>query len=110
MFYKLSYLTDVDTQEKVLGFYWGTAAGSPFVNKANHAYLALKRSVGSEVKGFQLPSFSDVAGMKTVCASSQEASVNSRIYTLDGRLVKGKGWNEIPAGVYVNNGRKVLKR
>lgn len=109
MFYKLSYLTDVDTQEKVLGFYWGATSGIHFMNKANHAYLALRRSVGSEVKGFHLPSFSDVAGMKSVSVSSQTMSDNGPIYTLDGRLVTGKRWNEFPAGVYVENGRKVVK-
>lgn len=110
MFYKLSYLTDVDTQEKVLGFYWGATSGIHFMNKANHAYLALRRSVGSEVKGFHLPSFSDVAGMKSVSVSFQTTSDNGPIYTLDGRLVRGKRWNGLPAGVYVRNGRKVVKR
>lgn len=110
MFYKLSYLTDVDTQEKVLGFYWGATSGIHFMNKANHAYLALRRSVGSEIKGFHLPSFSDVAGMKSVPVSSQPASDNGSIFTLDGRFVGGKGWKELPAGVYVRNGRKMVKR
>ena len=110
MFYKLSYLTDVDTQEKVLGFYWGAASGTHFMNKANHAYLALRRSVGTEIKGFHLPSFSDVTGMKSVSVSSQAASDDGPIYTLDGRLVAGKHWNELPAGVYVKNGHKVVKR
>ena len=38
-----------------------------------------------------------------------EAQVPLGIYTLDGRAV-GKDWNQLPAGVYVRDGEKTLKR
>lgn len=109
-FYKLSYLTDVDTQERTLGFFWGASAGASFTNKANHAYLALKCSSGSVAKGFRLPSSPYVSGMKGVVLTSLDASDSDTIYTLSGTLLKGKEWSTLPAGVYVINRRKVVKR
>lgn len=109
-FYKLSYLTDVDTQERTLGFFWGASGGTCFTNKANHAYLALKCIGGSVAKGFRIPSGPDVSGMENVPASSSVSSVHDVIYTLDGQFLKGKDWKALPAGVYIRNGRKVVKK
>ena len=108
-FFKLSYLTDMDTQERTLGFFWGASSGASFTCKANHAYLALNCSGGYVPKGFRLPSNPGVSGMKNISDSSIP-SAHESIYTLGGVLLKETDWCDLPAGVYIRNGRKVVRK
>ena len=112
-FYKLSYLTDAESGDKVLGFYWGATSGKPFTNKANHAYLALKQSASYQVKGFQLPSFSDVTGISVPLAPNiGKSTTNCRrgIFSLDGVRLPVKDVQSLSAGIYIVNGQKCLKK
>lgn len=112
-FYKLSYLTDAESGDKVLGFYWGTTSGASFTNKANHAYLALKQSVSYQVKGFQLPSFSDVTGISVPLAPNiGQSTTNYRqgVFSLDGVRLHVTDVQSLPAGIYIVNGQKCLKK
>ena len=111
-FYKLSYLTDAESGDKVLGFYWGATSGASFTNKANHAYLALKQTVSYQVKGFQLPSFSDVSGISVPLAPNVGNSVSCRqgIFSLEGVKLPAKDVQSLPAGIYIVNGQKCLKK
>lgn len=112
-FYKLSYLTDAESGDKVLGFYWGATSGAPFTNKANHAYLALKQSVSYQVKGFQLPSFSDVTGISVPLAPNiGQSTTNYRqgVFSLDGVRLPVTDVQSLPAGIYIVNGQKCLKK
>ena len=112
-FYKLSYLTDAESGDKVLGFYWGATSGASFTNKANHAYLALKQSVSYQVKGFQLPSFSDVTGISVpLTPNFEKNNSNNRrgIFSLDGTKLPARDVQSLPAGIYIVNGQKCLKK
>ena len=110
-YYKLSYITDVESDKKQLGFYWGATSGSAFINKANHAYLALKQSASFQVKGFQLPAFSDVTGISLPLVQSMD-KVDARqgIYTLGGVALPVKDVQSLPAGIYIVNGQKYIKK
>lgn len=48
-------------------------------------------------------SFDDATGIKNI-----QASENAPFYTLDGKLM-GKNMNRLPKGVYIQNGKKVVK-
>ena len=112
-YYKLSYLTDAENGDKVLGFYWGATAGTAFTNKANHAYLALKQSASYQMKGFQLPSFSDVTGISVPLTPNIEKNISYNrcgIFSLDGTKLPAKDVQSLPAGIYIVNGQKCLKK
>lgn len=112
-FYKLSYLTDAESGDKVLGFYWGATSGASFTNKANHAYLALKQSASYQVKGFQLPSFSDVTGISVPLTPNiglPTANCRQGIFSLDGVRLPVMDVQSLPAGIYIVNGQKCLKK
>lgn len=97
-YYKLAY--DNSTNRTGLGFFWGAADGAPFKVVAGLAYLAVPNAVAASVKsGLQFP---DPAGVVVVKASETDG----KIYTLSGQQIdKIKG-----RGVYIINGKKVVRR
>lgn len=97
-YYKLAY--DNSTNRTGLGFFWGAANGAPFKVVAGLAYLAVPNAVAASVKsGLQFP---DPAGVVVVKASETDG----KIYTLSGQQIdKIKG-----RGVYIINGKKVVRR
>ena len=97
-YYKLAY--DNSTNRTGLGFFWGAANGAPFKVVAGLAYLAVPDAVAASVKsGLQFP---DPAGVVVVKASETDG----KIYTLSGQQIdKIKG-----RGVYIINGKKVVRR
>ena len=97
-YYKLAY--DNSTNRTGLGFFWGAANGAPFKVVAGLAYLAVPNAVAASVKsGLQFP---DPAGVVVVKVSETDG----KIYTLSGQQIdKIKG-----RGVYIINGKKVVRR
>lgn len=103
LFYKLS--TDVD---QPIGFYWGAENGGAFTNSAHKAYLAVPKAAASGINylaldkstGIQLPAN----------ATNKRVNVYSISGTLLKRQVKERGaLDGLPAGIYLINGKKVLK-
>ena len=103
LFYKLS--TDVD---QPVGFYWGAENGGAFTNSAHKAYLAVPKAAASGINylaldkstGIQLPAN----------ATNKRVNVYSISGTLLKRQVKERGaLDGLPAGIYLINGKKVLK-
>lgn len=97
-YYKLAY--DNSTNRTGLGFFWGAANGAPFKVVAGLAYLAVPKAVAASVKsGLQFP---DPAGVVVVKAPETDG----KIYTISGQQIdKIKG-----RGVYIINGKKVVRR
>lgn len=97
-YYKLAY--DDSASRTGLGFFWGAANGAPFKVVAGLAYLAVPNAVAASVKsGLQFP---DPAGVVVVKAPEADG----KIYTLSGQQIdKIKG-----RGVYIINGKKVVRR
>lgn len=103
LFYKLS----TDTNQPV-GFYWGAENGGAFTNMANKAYLAIPTAEAAAISYFALEK---PTGIQQV-TDKQERLVN--VYSISGRLIKKQvraqdALKGLPAGVYLVNGRKVLK-
>ena len=106
-FYKLYYLKSVDGENSNLGFYWGQESGGPFTNAANKAYMAIKQSEALQIVGFALP-YQSVTGMNSLTTEPDSRLNDGKTYTLSGTLVTTGSEGELPAGIYIRNGRKVL--
>lgn len=105
LFYKLSY----DNNGENLGFYWAAENGAAFQNEANKAYLALTTTVAKNVRGFGLEG-DGTTGIGQV--ENGEALVN--VYTIDGIIVRkqvkeSQALNDLKKGIYIVNGKKVIK-
>lgn len=99
LFYMLSY----DQEGKNLGFYWGAADGAAFENGAGKAYLALPQTVASQVRGFVLDgTTTGISGVTTEANNAPAA-----VYSLTG-VRMGTTTDNLPAGIYIVNGKKVL--
>lgn len=103
LFYKLS--TDVN---QPIGFYWGAENGGAFTNSAHKAYLAVPKADASSINYFALDKSTDIQ----LPANSTNKRVN--VYSISGTLLKKQvkergALDGLPAGIYLINGKKVLK-
>ena len=107
-YYKLSY--DRDTKS-IIGFYWGATDGAAFLNKAGKAFLALPTTMNAQqLKGFALSDLDNGSGNVTSINNITDASDKAfRAYDLNGRQVNAKSLNDLQQGVYIVNGKKIIK-
>ena len=107
-YYKLSY--DKATGTKI-GFYWGTKNGGAFVNKAGKAFLALPSTMNAaQLAGFSLFDLNNNQAITGI--SSTEATNNAdelKVYDLNGRRINVSTVDELPQGIYIINGKKIIK-
>ena len=91
-----------------IGFWWGAEDGVAFDLGANKAYLAVPDAAAARLQGLWLGDDTEgIAGM------NREAADDSHpVYDLQGRqIVNGKSANgKWQRGLYIQNGRKVVKR
>lgn len=99
LFYMLSY----DANHQNLGFYWAAEDGAAFTNKAGKAYLALPQAASAGVTGYALDG--TPVGIDQATTDAQAPAV---IYTVDGRLVQQTDVKDLPKGLYIVNGKKVI--
>lgn len=99
LFYMLSY----DANHQNLGFYWAAEDGAAFTSKAGKAYLALPQAASAGVTGYALDG--TPVGIDQATTDAQAPAV---IYTVDGRLVQQTDVNDLPKGLYIVNGKKVI--
>ena len=108
-YYMLSYDKATDVK---LGFYWSGENGPhPFINKAYKAYLAIPDTYSAMGKdGFCIADMEEYHGETTnissTCNGTGQAQCN--IYSIDGRKVEDKDLKQLPAGLYIVNGKKIL--
>lgn len=81
-----------------VGFYWMNGTGAAFTNGAHKAYLKLAKSNGAAVKGF---AFND---LETAIQNVEANTACGTLYDLSGRKV-----NKVQKGIYIINGKKVVK-
>ena len=101
-YYKLTYSMEGVPAVKTLGFFWGAENGGAFVNGAGKAYLAVPAAVAAQVRGFRLTD--EVTGIEDAVVAEEGKAA---IYNLAGVRMNIKV-NELPKGVYVVNGKKVI--
>lgn len=99
---KQYYMLSLDNNGENVGFYWGSADGGAFINKAHGAYLAIEKSANGKVTSFVLnPEGECATGITSVKTDSKMASA---IYDLSGRRTVNPSH-----GFYIINGKKYLK-
>lgn len=103
-FYKLYYLTPTDGSARQLGFFFGAENGGAFQNKGGHAYLAVEKSIASQLRGFCLPNGESTA-IRSISLPAKTAN-SCGIYTLSGCKLSEEDAKHLPAGIYIINGVK----
>lgn len=108
-YYMLSYDKAGDSR---LGFYWNGENGPrPFINKAYKAYLAIPDTYSAMAKeSFSLAEMEEHRGETTHIPSVRDDKnhMQSGIYNIDGRKIDATNIKQLPAGVYIVNGKKVI--
>ncbi len=103
MFYKLS----LNKNHEKIGFYWGAEGGAAFdYGKGHQAFLAVPKA-GDSGDGAAAYLFDgDKTGIYNVTATEVEND-NNATYTISGIRVDNK---QLPKGIYIKNGKKVVVR
>ena len=99
LFYMLSH----DAEGENLGFYWAAEDGAAFTSKAGKAYLALPQAASAGVTGYALD-----GTPVGIDQATTDAQAPAAIYTVDGRRVEKTNVNDLPRGLYIVNGKKVI--
>ena len=99
----LFYLLSHDAEGENLGFYWAAEDGAAFTSKAGKAYLALPQAASAGVTGYALDG--TPVGIDQATTDTQAPAA---IYTVDGRRVEKTNVNDLPRGLYIVNGKKVI--
>ena len=99
LFYMLSH----DAEGENLGFYWAAEDGAAFTSKAGKAYLALPQAASAGVTGYALD-----GTPVGIDQATTDAQAPAAIYTVDGRLMQQTRTADLPRGLYIVNGKKVI--
>lgn len=96
------YMLSLDAKGENVGFYWGATDGGAFTNKAHKAYLAIPKSASSKISSFILdPEDDSATGIETI---EDNGTATPAIYDLSGRRTLNPSH-----GIYIMNGKKILK-
>lgn len=99
------YMLSHDATKTNFGFYWGTANGAPFINKAPHAYLAITNAA----KAPTMFSIEGGEGTTGIDAIETETETRTGVYSVTG-VYMGTTTENLPAGIYVKDGKKIIKK
>ena len=106
-YYKLAY--DRDTKS-ILGFYWGATDGAAFVNKAGKAFLAIPAIMGAQrLQSFSLADMDQSGSVTGIVSNATGSSEVLNVFDMNGRHVEAKSVEDLKSGIYVVNGKKVIK-
>ena len=106
-YYKLSYDRATGTE---IGFYWGAANGGAFMNKGGKAFLAIPASLqAAQLTGFSLFDLDSNQTVTGIEHATTTPAATLRVYDLNGRRINVNHVDELPKGIYVINGKKVIR-
>ena len=106
-YYKLSYDRATGTE---IGFYWGAANGGAFMNKGGKAFLAIPATLqAAQLTGFSLFDLDNNQAITGIEHATAMPAATLRVYDLNGRRINVNHVDELPQGIYVINGKKVIR-
>ena len=106
-YYKLSYDRATGTE---IGFYWGAANGGAFMNKGGKAFLAIPATLQAvQLTGFSLFDLDNNQAVTGIEHATAMPAATLRVYDLNGRRINVNHVDELPQGIYVINGKKVIR-
>ena len=106
-YYKLSYDRATGTE---IGFYWGAENGGAFMNKGGKAFLAIPATLqAAQLTGFSLFDLDNNQAVTGIEHATATPAATLRVYDLNGRRINVNHVDELPQGIYVINGKKVIR-
>ena len=106
-YYKLSYDRATGTE---IGFYWGAENGGAFMNKGGKAFLAIPATLqAAQLTGFSLFDLDNNQTVTGIEHATATPAATLRVYDLNGRRINVNHVDELPKGIYVINGKKVIR-
>ena len=106
-YYKLSYDRATGTE---IGFYWGAENGGAFMNKGGKAFLAIPATLqAAQLTGFSLFDLNNNQIVTGIEHATDTPAATLRVYDLNGRRINVNHVEELPQGIYVINGKKVIR-
>lgn len=106
-YYKLSYDRATGTE---IGFYWGAENGGAFMNKGGKAFLAIPATLqAAQLTGFSLFDLDNNQTVTGIEHATATPAATLRVYDLNGRRINVNHVEELPQGIYVINGKKVIR-
>ena len=106
-YYKLSYDRATGTE---IGFYWGAENGGAFMNKGGKAFLAIPATLqAAQLTGFSLFDLDNNQAVTGIEHATTTPAATLRVYDLNGRRINVNHVDELPQGIYVINGKKVIR-
>lgn len=102
LFYRLTMhgANPSNNEPGTIGFWWGASDGGVFKPGANKAYLAVPKATAARISGFAF----DEDGTTTAIEDVRVADGKNAVYNLNGQRV-----NNPAKGMYIVNGKKVIK-
>lgn len=95
------YILSHSEDGKKFGFYWAEDNGAATTYQSPYAFLAVTST--SAIKGFSLEDATTGIALAPVVAPA-----NAAIYTLSGVRVNAASTDDLPAGLYIVGGKKVI--
>ena len=106
-YYKLSYDRATGTE---IGFYWGAENGGAFMNKGGKAFLAIPATLqAAQLTGFSLFDLDNNQAVTGIEHATAMPAATLRVYDINGRRINVNHVDELPQGIYVINGKKVIR-
>lgn len=105
-FYQLTYgLVD---NVRTIGFFYASEDGGTFINGANKAYLAIPRSMSSVSSLYSLSHNLGTTGIDQSLTETIHDHAPCTIYSITGQRLTATDSRQLPKGVYIIKGKKIM--
>ncbi len=105
-FYQLTYgLVD---NVRTIGFFYASEDGGTFINGANKAYLANPRSMSSVSSLYSLSHNLGTTGIDQSLTETIHDHAPCTIYSITGQRLTATDSRQLPKGVYIIKGKKIM--
>lgn len=105
-FYQLTY--GLVENVRTIGFFYASEDGGTFINGANKAYLAIPRSMSSVSSLYSLSHNLGTTGIDQSLTENIHDHAPCTIYSITGQRLIATDSRQLPKGVYIINGKKIM--
>lgn len=105
-FYQLTY--GLVENVRTIGFFYASEDGGTFINGANKAYLAIPRSMSSVSSLYSLSHNLGTTGIDQSLTETMHDHAPCTIYSITGQRLTATDSRQLPKGVYIIKGKKIM--